>query len=48
MTDNVLILGAALIIAFYWIRDPQASFSVRLRRSFIMALVVALIVGTFF
>lgn len=48
MTDNVLILGAALIIAFYWIRDPQATYGMRLRRAFIMACVVAVIAGTFF
>jgi hypothetical protein len=48
MTDNVLILGAALIVAFYWIRDPQATYGQRLRRAFIMACVIALIAGTFF
>lgn len=48
MTDNVLILGVALIVAWFWIRDPQATYGMRLRRAFIMSIVVALIVGTFF
>lgn len=48
MTDNVLVLGAALVVAFFWVRDPGATYSQRLRRAFIMALVIAAIAGTFF
>lgn len=48
MTDNIIILGAALCIAWYWIRDPQADYSKRLKRAFIMAIVVGLIVASMF
>lgn len=48
MTDNVFILGIALCIAWYWIRDPQAGYAKRLKRAFIMAIIIGLIVASLF
>lgn len=48
MTDNIIVLGAALMIAFYWVRDPEADYMMRLKRATIMAVVIAFIVASFF
>jgi hypothetical protein len=47
MSDNIFFLGIALIAAWYWIRDPQADYYKRLKRSLIMGVVIAFIIGTF-
>lgn len=47
MTDNIFVLGIALIAAWYWIADPQATYYQRLKRSLIMGVVIAFIAGTF-
>lgn len=47
MTDNVFFLGVALIVAWFWIRDPQATYKQRLTRAFIMAILIGLGVASF-
>lgn len=47
MTDNVFFLGVALVAAFYWVRDPKATFRMRLTRATIMAVVIGLICASF-